>query len=307
MSGSVDRKKLDFIGVGGLSYDVVLRVGHLPASDSKVPATFLGRLPGGFIANATCAAAKLGLDTGYVGWVGDDGEGAMLAGEFAQLGVDTNGLARVTGEATPFTVVLVNDKGERAIVIPSSALYQQPLSEAQLRVAERARIVLTYPRDDCWCQTLADAVHKTGGIFALDVEDTSPLTGAALRNVLSYTDVVFVTESSLTMMGVASIEEIAGPQWVVMTAGKRGSYGFDARLQQVFYQPAFPVEAADTTGAGDCFHAAVLAVWSHSAALSEALVFASAAAALKIQHQGARAGLPTWGEVEGFLRAAMGG
>lgn len=300
-------KTLDFIGVGGLSYDLVLRVDCLPSSDAKIPGQFIGRLPGGFIANATCAAARLGLDTGYIGWVGDDADGAILAEDFAQYGIHIAGLVRIPGEATPFTVVMVNDEGERAIVVPSFTLYHQSLNEAQIAFAQQAKIVFTYPRDEQWCRTLADAAHAGGDIFVLDVENTAPLTGAALRGVIEHTDVVFVTDSSLALTRASSIEQIAGPQWVVMTAGKQGAYGYESGFRQPIHQPAFLVEAKDTTGAGDCFHAAVLAARLRGASLPEALTFGSAAAAIKIRHEGARSGLPTWDEVEIFLRSAPEG
>ncbi len=295
-------KTLDFIGVGGLSYDLVLRVERLPSSDDKISGKLVGRLPGGFIANATCAAARLRLDVGYIGWVGDDAEGVMLADDFAQYGIHIVGLASIPNEATPFTVVMVNSEGERAIIIPSFSLYHQTLTAAQLALAEQAQIVFTYPRDEQWCRALADAAHVGGGEFALDVESTSPLTGAALRRVIEHTDVLFVTDSSLALTGDSSLDQIVGPQWAVMTAGQRGAYGYEAGLKQPVHQPAFPVEADDTTGAGDCFHAALLAARLRGASLPEALAFASAAAAIKIQHEGARSGLPTWEEVETFLR-----
>jgi sugar/nucleoside kinase (ribokinase family) len=300
-------KTLDFIGVGGLSYDLVLRVERLPSTDDKIPGKLVGRLPGGFIANATCAAARLGLKAGYIGWAGEDAEGEMLAADFARYEIHLAGLAHVPGEATPFTVVLVNDDGERAIVIPSFTLYQQSLTEAQIAFAQRAHIVFTYPRDGNWCQALADAAHTDGGIFALDVESTSPMMGIALQAAIEDTDVLFVTDSSLPLTGVSSIVEIAGPQWIVMTAGKSGAYGYEAGFEQVVHQPAFFVEVADTTGAGDCFHAAVLAARYGGASLPEALAFASAAAAIKIQREGARGGLPTWNEVETFLGSALRG
>jgi sugar/nucleoside kinase (ribokinase family) len=279
----------------------------LPSSDAKISAQYVGRLPGGFIANATCAAARLGLDTGYIGWLGDDADGAMLADDFAQYGIRLTGLARIPGEATPFTVVMVNDDGERAIIVPSFALYHQSLNDAQIALAQQAHIVFTYPRDEQWCRTLADAAHADGGIFALDVETTAPLTGAALQRVIEYTDVLFVTDSSLALTEASSIEQIVGPHWVVLTAGKRGAYGYEPGFQQPVHQPAFHVEAKDTTGAGDCFHAAVLAARFRGASLREALIFGSAATAIKIQHEGARSGLPTWNEVEIFLRASTEG
>jgi sugar/nucleoside kinase (ribokinase family) len=297
----------DFIGVGGLSYDLVLQVDRLPSSDDKIPGSLIGKLPGGFIANATCAAARLGLNTGYIGWIGDDVDGDMLADEFVQYGVDIGGLEKVPGEVTPFTVILVKDDGERAIIIPSSALYRQELSKAQLAYAEQANVILTYPRDEERCRLLADRVHSHRGLFALDVESSSPLTGEALRRVIELSDVVFISEGSLPLLEEVPLESFAERRWVILTAGKYGSYGLAPGLHERVFQSALPVQAVDTTGAGDCFHAAVLAARHHGATLAEALAFASAAAAIKVQHRGARGGLPTRTEVERFCHAAEKG
>jgi sugar/nucleoside kinase (ribokinase family) len=296
---------LDFVGVGGLSYDLVLRVDRLPSSDDKIPGTLIGRLPGGYIANATCTAARLGLDTGYVGWVGDDAEGEMLEREFRNYGINTAGLTSVSGEPTPFTVIMVNSEGERSIIIPSFNLYDQPLNDKQLEVARHAKIVLSFARDEAWCQRLADAAHEGGGSFALDVESSSPLTGEALRAALDLAEVVFVTEDSLPLLGVESLEQLAGPRWVILTAGKRGAYGITPENPVPVYQPALAVPAVDTTGAGDCFHAALLAARHRGAGMPEALAFATAAAAIKIQHEGARGGLPTSTEVDALLNKVL--
>lgn len=298
-------KSLDFIGVGGLSYDLVLKVDRLPSTDDKIPGSLIGKLPGGFIANATCAAARLGLAVGYVGWVGGDADGDMLADEFGQYEVDIAGLEKVQGEVTPFTVILVNDDGERAIVIPSSALYQQNLSADQLAYAAQASIILTYPRDNVWCRLLADAAHDGGGLFALDVESSSPMKRDVLLSAIELADVVFVSEGSLSLLGAIALEQLADQRWVILTAGKHGSYGVAPGLRERVYQPALPVQVVDTTGAGDCFHAAVLVARNEGATLPEALAFASAAAAIKVQHQGARGGLPTRAEVES-LRNTVG-
>jgi sugar/nucleoside kinase (ribokinase family) len=60
------------------------------------------------------------------------------------------------------------------------------------------------------------------------------------------------------------------------------------------FVPAYPVpQVVDTTGAGDTFHAALIAAYLDGVALPGALAFASMAAALKVQHRGARGGLPT--------------
>ncbi len=295
----------DFIGAGGLSYDLVLSVESLPLADEKYTAELIGKLPGGFIANATCSAARLGLRAGYIGWVGDDGEGEMLRADFFEWNVDPGGLAVVRGECTPFTVVVTDHRGKRSIVVPSFPLYNTILSYEQAQYAAQAKVVYTFPRDAAWCRQLRQATLESGGLLALDVETTAPMTGDELRDVVRMADVVFIAEHGLKKMGLRSIADLVGPrQWVIMTAGGRGSYGIAHGQRRAVHRKAFEVPVVDTTGAGDCFHAALIAAKLEGATLDEALTFAGAAAALKVQHRGPRGGLPTHAEVEGLVLTA---
>ena len=83
------------------------------------------------------------------------------------------------------------------------------------------------------------------------------------------------------------------------TAGKQGCfYIVDG---QVRHMPAFPVKAADTTGAGDTFHGAFLAHWIRGNSLESCLRFAGAAAAIKCMKYGGRDGIPDSKSVEAFL------
>lgn len=296
--------ELDFVGVGGLAYDLALRVERLPIADEKYPADLIGRLPGGFIANATCAAARLGLRTGFIGWVGDDPEGEMLRADFFEWGVRPAGLKSVRGAATPFTVVITDRHGRRAVLLPPSPLHSTLLSYEQVQVAASAQMVYTFPRDPVWCRQLCDATMESGGLLVLDVETVAPMTGDELRDVLRMARIVFLSEGSLKKMGLHTLRDVVEPrQWVILTAGSRGAYGIEYGQRKPLHQPAFDVPVVDSTGAGDCFHAALLAARVGGASLGEGLAFASAAAAVKVQQRGPRGGLPTRAEVEGLLQS----
>lgn len=294
--------KLDFVGVGGLAYDLLLQVDELPLGDEKYPARLIGKVPGGFIANATCAAAQLDLRTGYVGWVGDDPEGEMLHADFVEREVDTGGLVAVSGETTPFTVVVTDRKGRRAIMLPSFPLYEANPDVDQLAFAGRARVIYTYPRDTVWCTQLRRVASDNRALLALDIETAIPLAGEELRDVIRLADVVFVTDALLKRLRVRSIAQLAeGKQWVIMTAGNKGAFGCTGGMRRPVRQRAHKVRVVDSTGAGDVFHAALIAAKLDGADLKEALAFASAAAAIAVQHRGARGGLPTRDQIERLL------
>jgi len=91
-----------------------------------------------------------------------------------------------------------------------------------------------------------------------------------------------------------------GPKEVVITLGPNGSIGWDGG--KVISQKAFPVEAKDTTGAGDVYHGAyiygLLKEWDMAACMH----FASAVAAIKCKEIGARKGIPHREEVIQFMK-----
>ena len=89
---------------------------------------------------------------------------------------------------------------------------------------------------------------------------------------------------------------------MVITCGGQGCRGLGMGYDIPFAQPAFPVEAVDTTGCGDVFHGAYAAALARGLPLAECLEFASAAAALKATRRGGQAGCPTREEIAAFLR-----
>jgi sugar/nucleoside kinase (ribokinase family) len=293
----------DFIGAGGLAYDLVMSVKSLPLADEKYTAEIIGKLPGGSIANATCAAGRLGLRASYIGWVGSDAEGEMLRRAFLDYRVEPDGLITMPGMATPFTIVITDQAGKRSILIPHFPLYNAELTHDQVMLAAQARVVLTMPRDFAWCSQFRAATVDGGGLFALDIENTVPMLRDEIQHVIRMADIVFFSETSLKRLNLPPIhKQVEARQWMIMTAGSKGAYGIEHGRRKPVFQPGRKVTAVDTTGAGDCFHAALIAAKLDGATLAEALKFASAAASLKVLARGARGGLPTRSEVENVLR-----
>ena len=90
-----------------------------------------------------------------------------------------------------------------------------------------------------------------------------------------------------------------GTETAVITLGSRGAR---ALADGGFFDcPAFPVDAVDTTGAGDAFHGGYVAGLLDELDLPERMRFASATAALNCQALGGQQGLPTRAEVIALL------
>jgi sulfofructose kinase len=85
-----------------------------------------------------------------------------------------------------------------------------------------------------------------------------------------------------------------------VTRGAEG-YSWLAKNGASGFQPAYPADVVDTTGAGDAFHGAFAWALADGRSAQECARIAAAVAALKCRRLGARAGLPTRAELEDFL------
>jgi sulfofructose kinase len=98
-----------------------------------------------------------------------------------------------------------------------------------------------------------------------------------------------------------SLESIMryGPRAAVVTLGERGCVALSAgRIEEV---AGFPVDAVDTTGAGDVFHGAFLYAVIRGWDIHRMCVFANAVAALGCRGLGGRETIPDLTETMSFL------
>ena len=309
----------DLICLGGLSVDLILRAPHLPTLDEKLVVQYAGKQAGGLVANAACAAGRLGLKVAWTGAVGDDDFGHLSMNSFAQFGVDTS-LANINPcIATDFTVILLDPGGDRTILVVPTSPSPPQVGPRAIEALRHTQLVYTLPQPPAWFTSIADAVHAGGGLVAVDIEGTSTVRGEELWAVLERTDIVFCNRRGLLLtVGEANkasshndteaMQNNArrllqmGVKIVCVTLGKEGALGVNA--EQVIQAPGYSAPVIDTTGAGDCFHAAFLYAHLNRYPLPEALQFANAAAALSVGYLGARGGLPTEQQVTTFLAEA---
>jgi ribokinase len=92
-----------------------------------------------------------------------------------------------------------------------------------------------------------------------------------------------------------------GAGTVIITLGEQGALVCDGGSAVHF--EAFPVDAVDTTGAGDAFNGALAVGLAAGGTVEQVIPLASAAAALQCTRRGAQVALPTRTDVERFLQS----
>lgn len=298
--------RFDLFCVGGTSVDIMLHVPRLLTAGEKQLVSFEGRVPGGMIANAACAAGRLGLRTGWSGRVGDDDAGTEYLAEFDSFNVKVDTAQVVPKHITDLCVVMVEPSGERSLMIVPTIEVLPQLSPDVKSLLMESRFAYTIPYEVEWFKEFAETVHEGGGQVVVDVEASIPLQGADLLDALHLVDIVFCSEEGASFAsGKQDIDDAAqvlldtGPSLVVVTMGARGAAAYQSGVSCKV--PGFKVSVVDTTGAGDCFHAAFMMGWVKEYSLERCLLFAGASAAIAVGHEGPRGGLPTAHDVEVFL------
>jgi ribokinase len=89
---------------------------------------------------------------------------------------------------------------------------------------------------------------------------------------------------------------------VVVKMGRQGALLVTETSEQL--QPAFPVEAVDTTAAGDAFNAGFAFALARGAGHADSLRYAAATAAVSVTRVGAQPSMPSRGDVEALFDAS---
>ena len=280
---------IDVLCVGHAAYDLVFSVDQHPSEDEKTCATGLVGCGGGPAANAAVTAAKLGYTAAFSGYLGQDIYGENHYRELLEYGVQASLIIRGLSP-TPVSVVLVKPDGKRALINYKGGT--KPLSSEAIDFSSvTPKAILVDGHEPNLSLSLLKSAKVKGIPTVLDAGSLHEGTIALMGHV----DYLVCSEKFAGQFAgnvEAALTRLAGVSpAVVITLGDKGLIW--QRGQERGILPAFPVDAVDTTGAGDAFHGAFAAAVSSRMTWLDTMRYASAAGALCCTRIGARSGLPT--------------
>lgn len=264
------------VALGDLVVDIVASASEPLAHASDSAGSIVFR-QGGSAANTARWVARLGGGSVFVGAVGRDDWGRRLRTSLEDVGVRVCVVRKA--RSTARIVVLVEPGGERTFVtdrgaatqlepgdlrtawfrgagalhVPAYSLLEEPLGAATLRASELAR--------------------GAGAVVSVDLASRRPLLARGRRSAWASIaaiapDLLFANEAEakglagpggdadlLALAPIVVIKEGAAGCRILARGGSGASE--PARLAV----PTRPVNAADTTGAGDAFDAGFLLAW----------------------------------------------
>lgn len=288
--------------VGHAVQDFVFAVPEIPTRAEKFRARRFVSVGGGPAATAAVAIVRLGGAAILAARLGADALADLISDELRSHGVDVRHLRRFPGCESSLSAVLVDQHGERLIVnyldetLPDAAEWLPDPGElgavavlADLRWPEGARHAML-------------AARRSGIPAVLDADRPIP---ADPRILQAASHVAFSRDALCEYAGdqdpLRALRALELDAWTCVTLGAEGVLVLDRGRPH--HVPAYDVPVIDTLGAGDVWHGAFALALAEGARELEAVRFASAAAAVKVQRAGGRAGAPRRDETEALLRA----
>jgi len=292
--------------IGSSNTDMVIKTDKLPGPGETVLGGTFFMNPGGKGANQAVAAARLGGKVTFVTKVGDDLFGNQTIGVLKKEGIDTRNVVRDEKLPSGVALITVDVAGENNIVVaPGSngnllaedipASHFSPgsfkilllqleipimtVEYAALTAAENGIKVILNPAP---AQKLHDYLLKHTWLLTPDETEAGILTGIKVHNEASADN-------------AATIFLKKGVKNVIITMGEKGAYVKSEKFTGMIN--GIPVEAVDTTAAGDVFNGALAVALAEGSGLEEAVVFANKAAAISVTRLGAQASAPYRNEI----------
>ena len=290
---------VDLVGVGLNATDTLISVSNFPGPGSKADVRSLQVMPGGQVATAVIACARWGLQTRYVGKLGDDAAAEIHREAFAIAAVETQ-ITTVSNCHSAQSHIIVDGQGERSVLWhrdPRLAIAPEDLKREWITMA---RGLLVDGCDTAAATQAARWARESRIPVIADLDDVYPNVELLLENV----DYLIVSRDFPSRIsGKADLREALrwlqqrfGSRLAAATLGTEGVLGWDGT--QFLHAPAYRVPVMDTTGAGDIFHAGFIFGLLQKWPSQRILDFACAAAALNCTEAGARGKIASVDEIE---------
>ncbi len=296
-------KNIDVLVIGRSCLDYIAVINQFPEENRKVPLEFRLTEGGGQGGTASCCISRLGGKVAYTGKLGDDDEGRFCLKRLKDFGVGTDDIEIVRDGKTPVAYVFVTAaSGQRTIIYERNALPRINIDQGIENLAAESEVVLLDPE----VTYLGGQLKAAGGdniklVYDCerwrqgieDIMDTAdyfiPSSDFLDSDRLNFGDIPFNRK-------IFKLNEMVTGQLIV-TRGEKGAY---YPAGDTLYQVAAPaVNAIDTIGAGDNFHAAFALALTKGFDLHRAVKLSVAVASLSCREYGGRNGIPNMQEAMG--------
>lgn len=302
--------KIGVIGLGGQS--VFLQVDHFHTPGETIHAESLFSEPGGKGYNQVVAAKRLGADCVFLGAMGRDANGAYCEQFLLNEGIEAH-IQHIDNVATAYACILTDRLGENRVTVYRGAADHLSASfirekEFSLKTCDILLLGLECPLE----ATLeALAIAEEHGIFT--ILNPAPMQHISTEILQRFNLITPNYQEAATLIGssphltpaqLAKHLQKNGIQNAVVTLGADGALLL--RERSVVLYPALKVKSIDTTGAGDCFNAALAVALGSGQDFGKSVELAINSSGYSVLHHSVMNSLPTADQIRTNFRPIKG-
>ena len=294
------RANAEIFGLGQCSLDCIGKIDAYPPPDVKCEFSGMVIQGGGPVATALVALSRWGLSCYFAGLAGGDLFGRLIRESLAEEGVRTDGLILRGGRLSQFAFIAAEPaRGRRTIFWQSPTGTEIRPDEVDAGTLRRSRVLHT---DGLFMEAALFACRTAREAGIPVVVDAGTLRNGML-DLAGLSDCFIASETfarALTggdqPLEACRVLSALGPRVAGVTLGEKGYVALAEG--QVIQRPAYAVEAVDTTGCGDVFHAGFTYGLVRGWTAEKSLDLGAWAAARVSLRMGGRAGIPSLVEMK---------
>lgn len=286
LSGPVFKPKCEH----GVCYE------HLPLG-SKVDVEDLVFTTGGNAANAATTFARQGMESEFMGILGEDPAAEAVLRDLDNEGVGTKYVLQSNKFSTNYSTILLAPSGERIILTYHGTKLRADGSDLNFKaVAEADWIYISSVGSIELLDKIVSIAAKNGVQVAFNPSMRELEQADKLRSVLEDVTVLIANKEEMQMLVEGSEpEELLRHATnlvpiVLISDGPRGSIATDGKkiVKAGMYED---VKVIDRLGAGDAFGSGFVAMHAQGKTLEQAVTFASANSTSVVTKIGAKEGI----------------
>ncbi len=287
------------LNIGSCNIDYIYDVDHMVLPGETQTVHNLAIVSGGKGLNQSIALAKAGVEVYHAGLIGKDG--AVLKQTLETYGAKTDYLYEVDGPSG-HAIIQIDAHGENCILVYPGANHQ--FTEA--RIDEilshfKSGDLLLLQNEVNEMPLIVTKAHEKGLKIAIN---PAPFNEQIKEIPLHFVDYLILNEiegQDLTKESddfnvLKALKQQYPSTHILLTRGSKGVlYSYkDVTIEQ----PAYRVEAVDTTAAGDTFIGYFISGLVRHLAMEDILKLASRASSITVTRKGSSSSIPTLEEVE---------
>ena len=288
--------------VGSIFLDHIIKINSFPKKPIKLLAEGIQKRLGGSAAVSSFTIKKLGVDSSFIGRLGDDDVSKYLKGELSTFKIKHKDIITIKGAKSSQSYVFEDKQGERLLAafnekkllnnkkLPKISFTKNITFMCDLRWIEATLFVAKNCKKNNLIQVV-DLDNYKLNIKVKQIVDLSSYPIFSETGAFEYTKIKSIIGSLKKMYSMKK-------KFYAITAGKKGVYWIENG--NIFNCKPPKIKVVETNCAGDVFHGAFAAFIHQKYPVSDSMKLATATASLKCTKKGGIYSIPSYLSVKKF-------